>query len=368
MMTDPYTLQLEQLEQEHLSRVASETPPAFHTPHSSLLAPPRTTARKLVEPSGPPKKLLFVYNPVSGRMMLKSYLSEVIRAFSLNGYLVTAYPTAASGDAISFIRTYAEAYDLIVVSGGDGTFNEAATALLDAGIDRPLGYIPTGSTNVFAESHGIPMNPIEAAEAIVMGRETKIDVGNMNGRWFTFVAAFGLFTGLSYTTSQALKNVFGKGAYVLDAVTDFFRTRRVHVKVTGTGYFPLIQSDVVSFSKKKEGVLAEGDYLLGCVNNANSIASVVYLPASLVSYNDGLFEIMMIRYPDVQLDIQNTISDIRSEGYFDSPYCTVFRASAFHLTIDDGISWALDGEKGEGHTEIDFRVVKEGLRVILPIV
>ena len=240
------------------------------------------------------------------------------------------------------------------------------TALLDGKIDRPVGYIPCGSTNVFADSHGIPLNPIEAAEAIVTGVEQRLDVAYFNDRIICFVAAFGIFTGLSYKTSQTMKNIFGKGAYVLDALNDLMNARRVNMRITGTGWFPRSSGGEISFSRKKEGLLVEGDYILGAVNNADSLASIIYFPSSLVSYDDGLFEVFLIRFPDVQLDLQNIVTAIRADDYFLNPYFDVFRASEFTVTVDDDLDWAVDGEKGDGGTEVRFRVVPKAVRMILP--
>ncbi len=331
-----------------------------------LIVPPRTAARKLTDSQGDRKRLLFVMNPVAGRVTLKPFLQEVLRTFTLNGYLPTVYETEARGDATDFVKANAAGYDLVVCAGGDGTLNETVTALYEAAIDLPVGYIPCGSTNVFADSHGISLNPVEAAESIVTGVEKRLDVGLFNDRLICFVAAFGIFTGLSYKTSQTMKNIFGKGAYVLDALNDLMNARRVRVRMTGTGWFPRSSGGEISFSKKKEGVLVDGDYILGAVNNADTLASIVYLPSSLVSYDDGLFEIFLIRFPDVQLDLQNIVTAIRSDDYFLNPYFDIFRASELTVTVDDDLAWAIDGEKGDGGTEVRFRVVPKAVRMILP--
>ncbi len=331
-----------------------------------LIVPPRTAARKLIDREGERKRLLFVMNPVAGRVTLKPYLQEVLRTFTLNGWLPTVYETESKGDGTDFVKAYAADYDLIVCAGGDGTLNETVTALLEARIDRPVGYIPCGSTNVFADSHGLSQNPIEAAEAIIGGVEQRVDVALFGDRVFCFVAAFGIFTGLSYKTSQTLKNIFGKGAYVLDALNDLMNAKRVHVRMTGTGWFPRSSGGEISFSKKKEGVLIDGDYILGALNNADSLASIIFLPPSLVSYDDGLFEVFLIRYPDVQLDSQHIVNAIRNDDYFLDPYFDIFRAGELSIAIDDASAWALDGEKGDEKNEIRFRVLPRAVRMILP--
>lgn len=80
----------------------------------------------------------------------------------------------------------------------------------------PLGYIPAGSTNDFATSLGIPKEMPKAAETAVRGKPFACDIGAFNQDYFVYVAAFGLFTEVSYKTSQEWKNVLGHAAYILE--------------------------------------------------------------------------------------------------------------------------------------------------------
>ena len=103
-------------------------------------------------------------------------------------------------------------------SGGDGTLDEVVTGMMHREKKVPLGYIAAGSTNDFATSLGIPKNMVKAAETAVAGRVFPCDIGAFNGDFFVYVAAFGLFTEVSYKTSQEWKNVLGSAltAYAAD--------------------------------------------------------------------------------------------------------------------------------------------------------
>ena len=114
------------------------------------------------------------------------------------------------------MEAYAGNYDLVVCSGGDGTLDEVVTGMMQCKAKVPLGYIPAGSTNDFASSLGIPKDMEKAAEAAVTGKPFPCDVGLFNGDYFVYVAAFGLFTEVSYKTSQEWKNVLGHAAYILE--------------------------------------------------------------------------------------------------------------------------------------------------------
>ena len=113
---------------------------------------------------------------------------------------------------------YGSDFDLAVCIGGDGTLNEVVTGLARGHIDVELGYIPTGSTNDFAVCHELSFDVMTAAENIVKGETRRFDLGKFGDRYFSYVAAFGAFSGLSYTTPQNLKNVFGHSAYFFDAM------------------------------------------------------------------------------------------------------------------------------------------------------
>lgn len=151
------------------------------------------------------KKLLLIINPVSGRRTSLRFLPDIIKIFSEGDYAVTVFPTGKSGDATQFAQLYGSEFDLIVCIGGDGTLNEVITGIIRGDCRTPLGYIPSGSTNDFAACHGISSDMLEAAQNIISGKPKKIDIGKFGDQYFSYVAAFGAFSWLSYTTPQNLK-------------------------------------------------------------------------------------------------------------------------------------------------------------------
>ena len=122
------------------------------------------------------KKLLFVFNPKSGKGLIKEHLVNIVDIMTKAGYKITIYPTQCQGDAIKKVRKNAEKYDLVVCSGGDGTLDEVVTGMEQSEVNVPIGYIPAGSTNDFANSLGIPKNMEEAARVAVNGTPFPCDV------------------------------------------------------------------------------------------------------------------------------------------------------------------------------------------------
>ena len=105
------------------------------------------------------KKLLFVFNPKSGKGLIKEHLVNIVDIMTKAGYKITIYPTQCQGDAIKKVRKNAKKYDLVVCSGGDGTLDEVVTGMEQSEVNVPIGYIPAGSTYDFANSLGIPKRP-----------------------------------------------------------------------------------------------------------------------------------------------------------------------------------------------------------------
>ena len=66
----------------------------------------------------------------------------------------------------------------IVVAGGDGSLHAVITALHRRHeiFDRTLGLIPLGTGNDFARTLGIPLDPAEAAAALVSGSPRPMDL------------------------------------------------------------------------------------------------------------------------------------------------------------------------------------------------
>ena len=109
---------------------------------------------------GMKKKLLFVFNPHSGKAQIKNQLLDIVDTMVKEDYEVTIYPTQAAGDAIRKVEEEADNYDMVVCSGGDGTLDETVTGLMHLQEKPLLGYIPAGSTNDFATSLGIPKDMV----------------------------------------------------------------------------------------------------------------------------------------------------------------------------------------------------------------
>ena len=295
------------------------------------------------------KRLLFIYNPHAGKELLKPKLADVIDIFVKAGYEVVAYPTQAYRDAYKKIKKYdSSEYDLIVCSGGDGTLDEVVTGMMKRDRDKrePIGYIPTGTTNDFASSLHIPRGLLEAADNAVNGEVFACDAGRFNDDIFVYIAAFGLFTDVSYQTKQSMKNVLGHLAYVLEGATRIFDIPSYKLKVT------------------HDGETIEDEFILCTVSNSRIIAGIVKLKPEMVEMNDGMFEIILIRYPQNALELTKIVNAITS-GEMSCEYIRMFRASELHVRFpDESVSWTLDGEQEKNITEAHITNIHSGIDIM----
>ena len=144
------------------------------------------------------KRLLFVYNPASGKGAITGNVTTIVDTFTKAGWLVTIYPTQGSGDATRITRELASQFDRVVCCGGDGTLSETAAGLLALPQPPLLGYIPSGSTNDCAATLRVPQGYKQAAELAAGNTPPlKWDIGTLNDRPFVYVAAFGAFTAVA---------------------------------------------------------------------------------------------------------------------------------------------------------------------------
>lgn len=282
------------------------------------------------------KKLLFVVNGHSGKGQIKNKLLDIIDIMIKEGYHVQVHTTQEREDATKVVREQAKYYDLVVCSGGDGTLDEAVTGMMQSEVRTPLGYIPAGSTNDFANSLEIPKDMIQAAKTAVLGVPFSCDVGEFNGDYFIYVAAFGSFTDVSYATSQELKNALGHVAYILEGAKRLHTIKSYHMRV------------------EYDGNEIEGDFLLGMITNSTSVGGFKNMTGKDVKLDDGMFEVTLIHKPKNIIEL-NTIIASLTNLKDETDLIDSFRADSVKFYSEEEIPWTLDGEFGGDHKEVQIK-------------
>jgi len=286
------------------------------------------------------KPMMMLVNPSAGRSMTSELLGSAVAAFCAEGYSPTVYYTTVPGSAITLAEQYGGSYPRLVCLGGDGTLSDVIAGLMRLHPEqRPkLGYIPMGTANDVANTLGLPMRqPEKAARRILQGRPLEYDVGEMEDvGYFTYVAAFGAFTEVSYKTDQDMKKALGHLAYVIEAVSSLPSIRSYHALV------------------EYDGGAVEGRYIYGAVSNAVSVGGVMKMDPKLVDLSDGKFEILLIREPGGALELNSIVAGILNRNYTSSPCVQVLQSENVRITFDEPVPWTRDGEDGGSHQILEL--------------
>jgi len=293
------------------------------------------------------KKALIIINPRAGTRQANRVFVDIIDIFCKAGYNVEATTTGGRGNATRIARERAGEFDLVAAIGGDGTFNEVVAGMIESGADTPIGYIPAGSTNDFANSLHLSKDILQAAWDAAYGSPVAIDVGSFNGRYFSYVASFGAFTRASYEAPQSIKNALGHVAYVLEGIKDL----------------PSIRPEKL-WIKMEDGVYG-GDYLFGAISNSTSVGGVLSLDENVVDMSDGKLEVLLIRNSTSLLELNQVVMNLTS-GVYDSPLISFFSSSEMEISADKEMPWTLDGEYQPGSDKIIVKNIHNAVRIILP--
>lgn len=294
------------------------------------------------------KRIFFVFNMHAGKARIKTKLSDILNTFTEKGYEVTAYPTQYAGEAVLRIEALEDGYELVVCSGGDGTLDEVVTGMMRRPEEKqiPIGYIPAGSTNDFARSLGLPQKMEDAAARIMEGKRFPCDIGAFNGDYFVYIAAFGIFTDVSYQTDQQMKNVLGHMAYILEGM------KRL--------------TNITSYKMKLrwEDREVEDDFLFGMVTNSRSVGGFKSIIGTEVVLDDGVFEVTFIKRPKNLLELNETLTALVL-AEIDERYMYSFRTSRLTVEAEAEVSWTLDGEYGGNHRAVVIENRKQALEFIV---
>ena len=295
------------------------------------------------------KRMMLLINPNAGRGGYKNALGGVLESFCAGGWQPTVYFTRKAGEAPGLVSEHAAEYDMVVCMGGDGTLSETCAGMMRLPLDvrRPVGYIPLGTTNDVARTLGISPRPAIAARNLLSGGPYPYDVGQFGpDRFFTYVAAFGAFTEVSYATPHEVKQALGHLAYMLEGLRRLGSIRDCHA---------VVEHDGGSF---------EGDFIFGAVTNATSVAGLVRLDSEKVDLSDGMFEALFVRRPADILKFGELVTSILS-GDVSGGEVVFLKSREIRVIFDTPEAWTLDGEDGGTHRDVLIQNCHPGVTLII---
>lgn len=281
------------------------------------------------------KKLLLIINPHAGRGAMSGKIIPCVSTMQQAGYDVTIYITQGAQDATRVVRERAAEFDRIVCAGGDGTLNETVTGMMQSPVRPPLGYLPAGTTNDFALSLGIPRTPVDAAGVSVGETLQALDIGQFNERFFNYIAAFGVFTEVSYATPQQSKNVFGRAAYIMEGVKALTNIKEHHIRISSAE------------------MTLEDDFIFGMVSNSVSVGGFKALTPDGVALDDGLYEVLLVYPVENPMELQWLVNDLLTRN-MESNRFVYFRTSHISFSSEEEVPWTLDGEFGGATRQVEI--------------
>lgn len=292
------------------------------------------------------KKLLLLANFHSGKGIIKSNLADMIDYYNSKGFEVTVHTSQYSGHITDIVEKTGSLYDNIICCGGDGTLNETINGMMSLDKRPLLGYIPCGSTNDFANSIGIPTIVEDSYKTAVDGNPFTIDIGNINGKHFSYVAGFGLFTNISYETPQTIKNILGYQAYIITGLKEITNIKTYPIKIA------------------YDNGIIEDDIMIGLISNSNSIAGLKILFENYANLNDGLFEVLLVKKPK-NISLLKNIVNCLVEKNFDNDMFYSFKTNKLVIESSDYIKWTVDGEYSGDYNHAEIKVIPVAVDILI---
>lgn len=282
-----------------------------------------------------------IINTHSGLKNSKHQLLDAMEVFSKHGYSITTYITQGVNDATNYIKKDKTKYEIVCVFGGDGTLNEVTNGLMSKKEKPVLGYFPSGTMNDFGSNLNLASDFKTIAENICKDNYKEFDVGDCNGKYFNYVAAFGALCDVPYTTDRKSKERFGNLAYIFEGMSKLTEIKPIKIKYT---------------IKDKT---REMKVLFGLVFSGGRVAGQQIVPKTRSKINDGEFNIILVEYVEGLFDIPDYLAILVDQN----KYVHKYKASEIEIEFDNKVNWDLDGEKAEFIKKVRIKNIHKALKI-----
>ncbi len=282
--------------------------------------------------------VLFILNPTAGNSDVNLLKDKVKDVCEKNSLAFEIMETSGDNDQKRIADKVKGAnFDRVVVAGGDGTINLAASVLKDAGVS--MGIIPTGSANGLALNLNLP-DALEDQIKVALGETTyAMDILVVNGEDCLHVADLGLNAELirNYDSSS----IHGKLGYILQSIPTLFKADYpYHFEITIDGN-----------SKKFKGILLAianaPKFGMGATINPNG------------KMNDGKFEVIIFK----KLNFFQILKTFTNGYQLKSEFAERFSIDAVHIKCKKPIALQIDGEYFGEQTDIEVKMLPGAIEI-----
>lgn len=294
------------------------------------------------------KKVKIIFNPSSGRQTTERRVDRLSKLLLDDGYLVGKFITQKKNDAMfETMKTCNEDWDLIVVSGGDGTVNEVAKGIANSQRKIPVAILSSGTVNDFATYMKIPRNIEDFYQMIKREETLDVDLGKVNDEYFVNVAASGLLSNVAYQVPIETKMVLGRMAYYLEGLKEIAQSSIEPIKIN-------IESD--------EYTIEGEEILLFLISNSSSIGGFKKI-APKADVLDGYLDILIFKKSGVQ-DLASIFINIFSGDHINHPNVKYFKTKKIKISTSEDIPIDIDGEYG-GKLPATFEVIPNAFKIFV---
>lgn len=294
------------------------------------------------------KKCVVIINPTSGKnKKIKNYneIEKILIDYDYNSEIIF---TKHKGHACLIVEELKK-IDLVISIGGDGTFNEVMQGNFKRSEKIMLSHIPYGTANDIGAMYGYKKDIIKNLKLLLDGVAKNIDICTINGCPFTYCAAFGKFTNVSYETPKPLKKKFGYLAYLIRGLREIQgKTKLYDIEYTIDG---------IKYNDKYSFIL---------ISNANRIAGINNFYENVL-LDDSKFEVLFCNLT-TKKDIVNAIYHLTKTDITKVKGFKFYKVDNLKIDFNNTPlkGWSIDGEEFSDKTNLFNIGIVKNIQILLP--
>ena len=293
------------------------------------------------------RKALLVYNPKSGNSNLILNNFDLITTKLLKkGIILTLYSISRDYDRLIEILKK-EKYDIVILSGGDGTLSRCLTDMYNENIEFPeIAIFPTGTSNDLAKSLNLGEKIEDWINNILNKKSKFVDFGLINGnKIFLSSYAGGLFTKVSYATDKGLKKTFGKTAYYITGIDELKNIKKFDLK--------MLIDDNEEISEKA---------ILYIILNGKNVGGFDELLQN-ANVDDGIMDILIVKNIENPLEISKILFDLFNGQLVNNENVRTLQAKKCVIEeVSEEIGVSIDGEEGKNE-KVEIEFIRDKLKI-----
>lgn len=289
------------------------------------------------------KKVKFIYNPNSGNKNIVHKLDDIIAKYQLNGYTIVPHRISKNTTIEDGLKDINDNYNHILIAGGDGTIDRLVNYMKKNDIDIPIGILPTGTANDFANVLNIPLDIDLCIENIINSEPKYIDLGVINDDYFVNIASTGMFTDVSQRVDSNLKHSIGRISYIIKGVEDALHLRKFNVTIR---------------SKELE---YDGDMYLILVLNGRTAGNISFAHNAML--DDGYLDVIIFKAMPIPKSIPVLLDIIKGLPLDKHDEIIYFKTDELYIDCSDSIVTDIDGERGPDFP-LNIKCMKNGIQIL----